>query len=139
MQVIYAYRNRLNIYSIQCPKSIEEIRLSLPALDFSNDELFITDDGRAYKGSSKFTVKINGSADSILLIRRYDYQSGNQKGVVFVDNLLLGSWTSFGYNNIKKFDIATIKIPKIYFNGKSKITIRINFKLFTLSIPLFSI
>lgn len=38
---------------------------------------------------------------------------------------MLGSWTSLGYNNIKKFDIATIKIPKIYFNGKSKITIRI--------------
>lgn len=113
------------VYDNEGPKSIEEIRLSLPALDFSNDELFITDDGRAYKGSSKFTVKINGSADSILLIRRYDYQSGNQKGVVFVDNLLLGSWTSLGYNNIKKFDIATIKIPKIYFNGKSKITIRI--------------
>ena len=113
------------VYDNEGPKSIEEIRLSVPALDFSNDELFITDDGRAYKGSSKFTVKINGSADSILLIRRYDYQSGNQKGVVFVDNLLLGSWTSLGYNNIKKFDIATIKIPKIYFNGKSKITIRI--------------
>lgn len=113
------------IYSGNTPSSIEEIKLKIPDLDFYYDETIITDDGRGYNGNSKFTLKIDGNADSIVLIRRIDFQSGGQKGKVFIDNVLVGTWLSPVLNTMKKFGLVYFNIPKSYYQGKNTINIKV--------------
>lgn len=115
---------QIKIADISGKKSIEEIKINFPELDFSYDSKIITDDGRAYKGRTKFTMNIDPNADTVYLIKRWYYPAGVQRVKIFADDSLVAFWTLNGLEKIEKFAESPIRIPKRLTQGKTSIEIR---------------
>lgn len=115
---------QIKIVDINAQKSIEEIKINFPDLDFSYDNKIIEDDGRAYRGRTKFNMNIDPNADTVYLIKRWYYPAGVQKVKIFADDSLVAFWTLNGLDKIEKFAESTIRIPKRITEGKTNIQIR---------------
>ncbi|MBN1900443.1 hypothetical protein JW926_03855, partial [Candidatus Sumerlaeota bacterium] len=82
-------------------------------------------DGRAFKGSSEFTVRIAPDNDGVLLRRAYHKIIPNQKGVLSVNGARIGEWFEKGGGN----DIADTNflIPARYARGNSYLKVKVTF------------
>ena len=113
---------------------IDGIQLKLPQLDYSYSA-FIKDNGKFHKGTSKFTLKINGSADSVLLIKRsnksynlkFNFRSLSENLSVLVDNQNAGSWKNSKYRTYRYWENDTFKIPGNLYQNKSQLTLQVKY------------
>ncbi|MGH3359962.1 MAG: glycoside hydrolase family 172 protein, partial [Nocardioidaceae bacterium] len=106
--------------------SIDELRLRIPQIEGIPDGLYIADDGRAFKGSSTFTVAIDPDNDGVDLTRRFDTLIGNQVAKVIVDGEQVGTWESTEPTGGQWAD-QTVRVPASVTAGKSEITVRNEF------------
>jgi YVTN family beta-propeller protein len=89
------------------------------------DAYGLVDDGRSNRGYSRFQMAINSSNDGVLLRRRLDYGTGNQKGAVYIDGQYVGIWYTAGSNPNHRWRDDDFLIPGIYTSGKSSITVQL--------------
>jgi hypothetical protein len=121
----------VQVFSNSGSNVIEGIQLQLPQLDYMYSD-FIKDKGNFHKGTSKFTMQINGNADSVLLIKRsnkcyhldFNFRSLAENAVMKVDNLNAGTWRNTGYRTYRYWKNDTFRIPKALYQGKNQITIQ---------------
>lgn len=112
--------------SVKGSGSIDELRLRIPQIEGIPDDIYITDDGRAFKGASSFTVKIDPDNEGVELTRRYDSLIADQKANLIVDGEQVGTWQT-GEPTGGQWADETIEIPASVTAGKSEITIRNEF------------
>jgi hypothetical protein len=92
----------------------------------------IADDGVSFTNSSTFTVAVSPDNQGVRLRRRSDKANDRQEARVYIDGRLVTErpWYSVDYGkafrNIRWFD-SDFEVPAEYTEGKSKITIRIEF------------
>ena len=101
-----------------------------------NNVLFKTpataDSGVSFTNSSTFTVAISPDNRGVRLRRRCDKANNRQEARVYIDGRLVTErpWYSVDYEKtyrgIRWFD-SDFEVPKSYTQGKSKITVRIEF------------
>lgn len=91
------------------------------------DDESITDDGRAHKGYSQFTMEIKPENEGVLLRRRFDQIIANQTADVYVDGELVGTWYRAGGNNAKRWRDEDFMIPASFTKDKEKIEIKVEF------------
>ena len=101
---------------------INEISVNIPQFEGVPPTVTVNDDGRAYKGKSSFDVEINPNNDGVILIRRYDSFSTNQKAKILVDGKHVADWRGMGSTPGVWIEEA-IKLPASATKGKSKIHI----------------
>ena len=109
-------------------QNIGRLLLKVPDLIFSNiSDTTITDDGKAHKGYSQFTLKVNPAATNIVLTRRMDFWVHNQKANVYIDGQLVGEWVTPKRDILYRWLDAEFTIPSEYILGKDQITVKIEF------------
>lgn len=106
---------------------IGQLFLFIPALDFNAKDDIIEDDGRSHSESSKFTIKINPDCNEVVLLRRADYGSANQKAAVYIDGRFAGVWYTPGYDFINRWRDLKYFLPKNLTSGKSELSIEIRY------------
>jgi hypothetical protein len=92
-----------------------------------NNAVKVTDDGRAHKGSSQFTMTITPANVGVILRRRFDQGILNQQANVLVDGRLVGTWYMAAGNAALSWREQDFLIPASFTSGKSSITITIQF------------
>ncbi|MFI7061474.1 DUF2961 domain-containing protein [Kribbella sp. NPDC050124] len=100
---------------------LSALRLKLPELVGLDLKAF-SDDGRAFTGSSKFTVKIDPANTGVKLIRRMDLRIGNQRAKVLVDGVEAGEWAPLKAEGAQWHD-QVVDLPAALTAGKSQITV----------------
>ncbi len=124
-------RQTVQVFSKSGNKVVEGILLQLPQLNYSYAD-FIKDKGNFHKGTSKFTMQINGNADSVLLIKRsnkcyhldFNFRSLAENALIKIDNQNAGTWRNTGYRTYRYWKNDTFRIPKALYQGKNQITIQ---------------
>ena len=91
------------------------------------DAVNVTDDGRAFKGSSQFNMAINSSNNGVVLRRRFDYGINNQLANVYVNGVLVGPWYNAGSDAYHRWRDSDFMIPASFTSGKSSITVKVQF------------
>ena len=102
---------------------LDELRVQLPQIKAPEKVEQIADDGRAFRGSSEFTVKIDPANDGVRLTRRLDSGIAGQVGTVLVDGKDVGAWPEIKSSAGQWLDVA-VTIPATITKGKDSITIR---------------
>ncbi len=102
---------------------IDELELRLPEIvgvpPVSDP---IEDDGRAFVGSSTFTVAIDPDNDGVRLTRRFDPLSANQHATITVDGEAAGEWEPI-LGDPGRWTDQTVELPAALTAGKSEITV----------------
>ena len=111
-------------YSVSAPTWSGRRAFTYP---YGQDDYFVTDEGRAFTGYSEFEVALNPSNQGIVLTRRLDYGAIDQKADVYVDGNKVGQWFNPGVNYNYRWYDSNFSVPQSYTNGKSSITIKIQF------------
>ncbi len=75
---------------------INEITVNIPQFEPAPPTVTVTDDGRAHKGTSSFKVSIDPANEGVVLTRRYDSFSTNQKAKISVDGKHVADWIGKG-------------------------------------------
>lgn len=117
--------------SISGKKTIEALKMQIPQLDYSY-AAFVHDKGNFHKGTSKFTLKVNGNADTVLLIKRsnksyhldFNFSGLYEQASLKIDNQAAGTWKNQGYRSYRFWENDTIRLPKNLYQGKSAITLQ---------------
>jgi hypothetical protein len=112
---------------------IDAVKMTLP-LNYSH-AVFVKDKGNFHKGTSQFTMNINGNANSVLLIKRsnkanhliFDFNTLAENAVVKVDNQPAGTWQNRNYRTYRYWKDDTFIVPKILYQGKTKITLQFQY------------
>ena len=91
------------------------------------DNVNITDDGRANKGYSQFTMALQPANAGAILRRRFDQSIASQKANVYVDGSLVGTWYYAGSNASHSWRDDDFMIPASYTSGKNSIEIKVQF------------
>ena len=91
------------------------------------DNVNITDDGRAQKGFSQFTMSLQPSNAGAILRRRLDQGVANQKANVYLDGALVGVWYQAGLEDIHNWRDSDFMIPASFTSGKSSTRIEVQF------------
>jgi hypothetical protein len=92
----------------------------------------ITDDGRAFTGSSQFTANISSTNTGVILRRRFDQSVLNQSAPsqsanVYVNGSLVGTWYKAGGNPNHQWRDDDFMIPASFTSGKSQVQIKIQY------------
>ncbi|MEV5965265.1 DUF2961 domain-containing protein [Kribbella sp. NPDC051952] len=103
------------------PGELSALRLKLPEVVGLDLQSF-ADDGRAFLGGSKFTMKIDPANTGVKLIRRMDLRIGNQRAKVLVDGVQVGEWAPLKAQGAQWLD-QVVDLPASATAGKSQITI----------------
>lgn len=93
----------------------------------SDSPTTVSDDGRAFTGSSTFTMAINPNNAGVILRRRFDQGIINQKANILVNGTLVGTWYQAGGNSTSRWRENDFQIPASFTHGKRSITITIQF------------
>ena len=117
---------RTTLGSVRGAGTIDELRVRIPQVEGIPDELYITDDGRAFKGSSTFTMAIDPDNEGVEITKRLDTLIGNQKAKLIVDGEQVGTWTSAKPTG-GEWANQTIEVPASITKGKSELTVRNEF------------
>ena len=91
------------------------------------DTVDVTDNGRAHRGTSQFTLAINPLNSGVLLRRRFDQTIANQRADVIVDGQPVGAWYVAGNNPFDQWRDTDFLIPPTATAGKSTITVTLRF------------
>ncbi|WP_212754308.1 DUF2961 domain-containing protein [Nakamurella aerolata] len=106
--------------------ALSQIKLAGPQLTAPQPLPLIGDDGRAFTGSSQFTVSIDPNNTGVTLKRRFDAASNRQRATIYVDGVKVGEWAPTddipGY-----WAYQTVTLPASATAGKSKITVKNEF------------
>jgi hypothetical protein len=109
-------------------REIESIKLQIPGVAATMlPHQQVTDDGRAHRGTSAFTLSLPSGAGAISLVRRLDYGIADQKANVYVDGTLAGQWFDAGSDNGDHWRDSTFALPMALTGGKNSIRIKIEF------------
>ena len=92
-----------------------------------DDQTTITDNGRAHKGYSQFSMAISSANQGVVLRRRSDQVISDRTADVYVDNVLVGRWYNAGGNGTHRWLDSDFRIPVARTSGKSSITIKVQF------------
>lgn len=103
------------------PGELSALRLKLPDI-VGLDLKSFTDDGRAFLGSSTFTLKIDPANTGVKLTRRMDLRIGNQRAKILVDGAPAGEWAPLKAQGAQWYD-ESVDLPAALTAGKSQITI----------------
>jgi len=105
--------------------------LTLPQLvttQYAGNVRTVTDNGRAHKGSSSFTVVIEPANSGVVLVRRLNYTQADQRADVYVDGQLLDRrWSDPGQDYDHEWRDSRFEIPETLTQGKTEIQIDIQF------------
>ncbi|MFF1817982.1 DUF2961 domain-containing protein [Kribbella sp. NPDC058245] len=112
---------RVTLADTYGPGELSALRLKLPEI-VGLELPSTTDDGRAFTGSSKFTMKINPANTGVKLTRRMDLRIGNQRAKILVDGVAAGEWAPLKAAGAQWHD-QTVDLPAALTAGKSQITI----------------
>ncbi|GAA1525115.1 DUF2961 domain-containing protein [Kribbella lupini] len=107
------------------PGELSALRLKLPQIVGLELDAF-TDDGRAFTGSSQFTVKLDPANTGVKLTRRMDLRIGNQRANVLVDGVKVGEWAPLPGQGAQWND-QVVELPASATAGKSQITVKNEF------------
>ena len=91
------------------------------------DNVNITDDGRAHKGFSQFTMSLQPTNAGAILRRRFDQGVANQTANVFVDGAFVGVWYQAGSEYFHNWRDGDFMIPASFTSGKSSTQIKVQF------------
>ncbi|MGW6276760.1 DUF2961 domain-containing protein [Kribbella sp. NPDC055071] len=103
------------------PGELSALRLNLPELVGLDLQSF-SDDGRAFLGGSKFTMKVDPANTGVKLTRRMDLRIGNQRAKILVDGVQVGEWAPLKAQGAQWLD-QVVDLPASATAGKSQITI----------------
>ncbi|UYM05916.1 glycoside hydrolase family 172 protein [Solicola gregarius] len=117
---------RTSLGSLRGAGTIDELRVRIPQIEGIPDDLYITDDGRAFKGGSTFTVAIDPDNEGVEITKRADTLIGNQKSKLIVEGEDVGTWETTEPTGGQWAD-QTIEVPASITAGKSKLTVRNEF------------
>ena len=92
-----------------------------------DDDILVSDNGKAFRGYSEFTVAIESQNEGVKLRRRLDYGISNQKAEIFVDGNSVGIWYTPGSNLSKRWLDSDFEIPSGFTQNKNSIRIKIQF------------
>ena len=95
------------------------------------------DDCRAFTGSVTFKMALDPNNAGALLKKRYDSNVDNQKVKVFVDGAEVGDWLTTGGNATYRIKNASYAIPASFTEGKSEVTIKLQFVSSNIDINLY--
>jgi hypothetical protein len=95
--------------------------------DGNFDDVTITDDGRAQKGYSQFTMALQPTNAGAILRRRFDQGVASQMADVYVDGALAGIWYQGGFEDIHNWRDSDFMIPASFTAGKSSTRIKVQF------------
>ncbi|MEO6891598.1 MAG: glycoside hydrolase family 172 protein [Ktedonobacteraceae bacterium] len=115
------------VLDIAGPQQIQSIKLHIPDVVASPPSAPYTDNGRAHKGTSQFTMALNPANQGVNLTRRLDYGIGNQKATVSVNGQQVGTWFTSGSDTTNRWRDNTFSIPSSFTANQSSITITITF------------
>ncbi|MGO1561404.1 MAG: DUF2961 domain-containing protein, partial [Actinomycetaceae bacterium] len=116
---------------------IDEMALQLPqvvAPPTTGESLW--DDGRAFTGSTTFTMAIDPDNEGVELTRRWDSTSGNQHATITVDGEPAGEWEPVA-GNPGQWSDQTVEIPAELTAGRSEITVTNTFVAATIDFNEF--
>ncbi len=86
----------------------------------------VTDDGRATRDWTQFTLAIDPNNTGVNLTRRLDYTIADQRATVSVNGTDVGEWLTEGYSPNNWLD-STFEIPAAHTAGLSSINVRVTF------------
>jgi hypothetical protein len=92
-----------------------------------NNKVGVTDDGRAHKGTSQFTLALNPQNQGAILRRRLDYGIGNQLAKIYVDGTYAGDWYTGGSNTATRWADSDFLIPASLTAGKNQVAVQVQF------------
>jgi hypothetical protein len=95
--------------------------------DGNFDNVNITDDGRAHRGFSQFTMNLNPTNAGAILRRRFDQGVANQKANVFVGGAFVGVWYQAGSEFFHNWRDGDFMVPASFTSGKSSVQIKVQF------------
>lgn len=99
------------------------VKLQIPQIVGPPVLPLISDDGRAFKGSSRFTVKIDPNNTGVKLKRRWDANSNHEDATIYVDGVKVGEWTPTE-DTAGHWSYQTVTLPASATAGKSSITVK---------------
>lgn len=110
------------IASSNGPGVVREIALELPQVVGAPEMDMVSDDGRAHVGTSSFTMAIDPDNDGVILTRRYDSISTDQKATISVDGQEVAAWDGTGATPGVWVE-EKVELPAEVTAGKSEIRI----------------
>lgn len=108
------------------PGEISELKLAIPQIVGPPQLPLITDDGRAHRGTSTFTVAIDPANTGVTLTRRFDATSAREVADVYVDGTKVSRWTATG-DVAGHWSYQRITLPASATANKSRITVENRF------------
>jgi hypothetical protein len=109
------------------PAEITELRIDVPNISQASAPQSVTDDGRAFTGSSHFTVTVPSANSGVRLVRRMNYSVGDQTATVSIDGVLAGTWSSPGSDSTYNWRDQSFSIPAANTQGKISLDVTIKF------------
>lgn len=103
--------------------TVTELKLQLPEIVGPELREEITDDGRAFTGSSQFQATIDPANEGVQLTRRLDSGIGGQVGRIYVGDVHVADWPAVTPTAGQWLDL-TVDLPAEHTAGKSSIEIR---------------
>jgi len=109
--------------------SVRSVKLTLPQFVTTQTRSgqTVTDNGRAFTGSSTFRAAIQASNSGVVLTRRLDYGIADQTADVYVDGVLAGRWSTPGTDLSTNWRDSDFTIPANLTQGKTHITVKVQF------------
>ena len=109
--------------------SVRSVKLTLPQFVTTQTQSgqTVTDNGRAFTGSSTFRAAIQASNSGVVLTRRLDYGIADQTADVYVDGVLAGRWSTPGTDLSNNWRDSDFTIPANLTQGKTQITVKVQF------------
>jgi hypothetical protein len=122
------------LLDVDGPREITAIKLSIvgvspvhSASPTYDAPLPYQDDGRAFTGSSTFTVAVDPNNDGVVLQRRLDHSIADQTANITVDGQSAGTWADKGADTTYQWRNDSFPLPRALTTGKTKITVKVAF------------
>jgi hypothetical protein len=114
------------VLDVAGPREIGAIALSIAGV-FPVHPVQFVDGGRAHKGTSAFTVKVDPTNRGVVLQRRLDHGIADQTATVLVDGAVAGTWTDRGSDSTDRWRDDFFQVPASLTAGKQSIHVQIVF------------
>ncbi|MFC7880008.1 DUF2961 domain-containing protein [Isoptericola sp. NPDC057391] len=116
----------VRLADVRGPGEISELALRVPQIVGAEPLPPISDDGRAHRGTSTFTVAVDPANEGVQLTRRFDATSAQQVADVTVDGEPAGRWEATD-DHAGTWSYQTLELPAELTAGKSSITVENTF------------
>lgn len=117
----------MRLAQLRGPGTIDEVDLALGQLVGPELGRQVTDDGRAFTGSSEFTMTIDPANEGVWLTRRFSTDVGRQHAEIAVDGTPAGQWLPREPDGHVGWAEQRVLLPAELTAGRSEITLRNTF------------